>query len=202
LINAAPIVAAVCRGERACKKTVDGLNEEFAICQESVVALNRFKYKEAWHRPHVAMQTAVYELGEIAELYHLQDPRDWRPDVLSAHYRLQWYSRERQDRLYRFMRDSLADADRDLAGDAPLLKKALLPGPLTYGVTWPLWNVSGGTPWFFQLIRGWAYSERMSQRHFAWPDALRWMASPRRWETFVPGGVGASKPPSQVRRAS
>ena len=74
----APIVV----GRRARRRRVRqerrrALNEEFGNTQKAVLALNRFKYKEGWHRPHVVMQTALYELGEIAELYHLQDPRRW-----------------------------------------------------------------------------------------------------------------------------
>ena len=72
---------------------------------------------------------------------------------------------------------ALADGDRDLLPGAALLKKALLPGPSVYRATWPLWQLRRGLPYFFNLIRGWAYSERMTHRHGAWPDGLHWMAT-------------------------
>jgi hypothetical protein len=90
------------------------------------------------------------------------------------------FARERATRLERFLAGALVDADRDLDADAPLMKKALLPGPLVYGATWPLWHARGATHWFFDLIRGWALSERMAQHHRLWPDGLAWMAATHR----------------------
>lgn len=177
LVNAVPLIVSAVRGQAPCEKELATLNQEFQSCQQSVLRMNRFKYKHAWHRPHTLIQTAVYELGEIAELYYLRDKQDWRPEVLRKHYRLQWYSKARRERLERFLQASLVDGDRDLEPGAPLLKKGLLPGPSVYRATWPLWQLRGGMPYFFRLIRGWAYSERWTQRHDIWPDGLHWMAT-------------------------
>ena len=57
------------------------------------------------------------------------------------------------------------------------LKKALLPGPVVYAVTWPLWKLPNARPWFFKMTRSWGYMERYAQRTKLWPDGLKWMAS-------------------------
>jgi flavin-dependent dehydrogenase len=176
----APIVVGDARGEGVCSKSVAGLNEEFGWTQQAVLALNRFKYKEGWHRPHVVMQTALYELGEIAELYHMQDPRRWTRDNLARNYRLQWGSRARTEALERFQAEALRDGDRDL-GDPRLLKKALLPGKRVYAVTWPLWKLPNARPYFFRLTRAWGFAERLTQRHALFPDGLGWMAGAPEW---------------------
>ena len=84
----------------------------------------------------------------------------------------------------------MKDGDRDLGG-APLLKKALLPGKVVYGVTWPLWKLPNARPYFFIITRAWGFSERMAQRTKLWPDGLKWMASGAPLESqarrFVPG---------------
>src|SRR5262249_38325951 len=128
-----------------------------------------------WHRPHVVMQTALYELGEIAELYHMQCPTQWKPDVLEKHYRLQWSTEARATAQRRFQESALADGERDLA-DGKLLKKALLPGKRVLAVTWPLWKLPHARPWFFMLTRAWGFAERIAQRSRIFPDGLRWMA--------------------------
>jgi FADH2 O2-dependent halogenase len=194
LVNVAPIIVDKVRGKMPCAKMIAMLNEEFDYTQKTVQSLNRFKYKEAWHRPHVAMQTALYELGEIAELYHLQCPTRWQKDVLDKHYRMQWSSKKRMMQLERFQQAALADADRDLGGEA-LLKKALVPGKKVYAVTWPLWNLPHARPWFFMLTRVWAYAERLAQRSRLWPDGLAIMADPSTITRWVPL-------PSQKRRSA
>jgi FADH2 O2-dependent halogenase len=171
LINLMPVLA------DPCPKKIALLNTQFARTQASVLHLNHFKYKEAWHRPHTLMQTALYELGEIAELYYLQRKESWTPEMLAKYYRLQWHCPKGARRLREFLADSLPDADRDLEPNARLLKRALLPGSIVYGATWPLWNTPGALPYFFKLIRGWAHSERWAQRSRLWPDALGMMAS-------------------------
>lgn len=176
LINAVPLLVDSLRGKPIAKAELDELNAEFTRCQSAVVKLNEFKYRHAWASPHLLVQTAVYELGEIAELYYLQTKQSWRPELLKKHYRLQWYSEKRVRRLERFMESSRADENRDFLPGAQLLKKALLPGPPVYRATWPLWNIPGLTPYFFKLIRGWAYLERLTQRLRLWPDGLSWMA--------------------------
>jgi FADH2 O2-dependent halogenase len=153
---------------------IEQLNRDFDYTQRAVVELNTFKYKEGWHRPHVVMQTALYELGEIAELYHMQCPTRWQPDVLARNYRLQWSTEKRLGALRRFMRASLRDGERDV--DGRLLKKALVPGQKVYRFTWPLWKLPHARPYFFILTRAWAFSERLAQRWRLWPDALAWMA--------------------------
>jgi FADH2 O2-dependent halogenase len=173
-----PLLVAATRGNAICPKEVAPLNMDFNYCQNAVLKLNAFKYKHGWHRPHVVMQTALYELGEIAELYHMQCPTRWKRPVLEKNYRLQWSTRARLSRLERFMHDSLADGERDLDG-GPLLKKALLPGRTVYGATWPLWQLPHARPYFFILTRAWAYSERLAQRLRLWPDGLAWMAGLR-----------------------
>ncbi len=148
---------------------------EFGYTQRAVVKLNAFKYHHGWARPNVVMQTALYELGEIAELYHLQDKSRWKPEVLAKHYRLQWSSEARLRKLERFMETALAeDGERDLE-DPTLLRKALLPGKIVYAATWPLWKLPHARPYFFIITRAWGYSERFAQRTKLWPDALRWM---------------------------
>lgn len=195
LMNVVPMIEQSIRGEESLTaEKANSLNEEFMRCQKAVLALNAFKYHHAWESPQLVMQSAVYELGEIAELYHLQDKANWTPKVLAKHYRLQWYSADRLERLEKFLAGSLPDADLDRAEHAPLLKKALVPGPFVYRVTWPLWNVPGATTYFFQLIRGWAYMERMAERHPQWPDGLSWMAS----EQYKPLAFEEGRTPKAV----
>lgn len=177
LVNVIPMVVATVRGHAPAPAAFGRLNQEFVRCARAVVAVNRFKYSHAWGDPHLLMQTAVYELGEIAALYHLQRRSRWIPKLQARHYRLQWYSPRKLRALERFLAGSLKDAGREQPG--ALLKKALLPGKVIYRATWPLWRVPGGTPYFFRLIRGWAYSERLAQRSRLWPDALSFMARRR-----------------------
>jgi flavin-dependent dehydrogenase len=172
----APLIVRACREQKVCARTVDKLNLEFDYTQTAVIELNAFKYKEAWGRPHTVMQTALYELGEIAELYHMQDKRRWRPSVTDKHYRLQWGCPIRLAKLRSFQREALADGERDLE-DGALLQKALLPGWAVYGITWPLWKLPNARPWFFQLTRAWGFVERAAQRWRLLPDGLTWMAS-------------------------
>jgi len=182
----APIVTNDARGDGVCEKSVARLNEEFAYTQQAVLELNRFKYKEGWHRPHVVMQTALYELGEIAELYHLQCPTRWTPSTLQRHYRMQWGTKERFDNLVRFQNEALRDGERDLE-DGKLLKKALLPGRRVFRATWPLWKLPHARPYFFILTRAWGFAERLAQRHALFPDGLGWMAAANDWSRFLPG---------------
>jgi flavin-dependent dehydrogenase len=183
----APLVVGDARGDgRVCEKTVARLNEEFAYTQKAVLELNRFKYKDGWHRPHVLMQTALYELGEIAELYHMQDPGRWTEATRQVHYRMQWGTKRRLDNLERFQREALRDGERDL-GDDTLLKKALLPGKRVYRVTWPLWKLPHARPYFFILTRAWGFAERWAQRHRLFPDGLGWMAGTNDWTRLLPG---------------
>lgn len=182
----APIVVGDAHGEPVCEKTVATLNEEFGWTQKAVLALNKFKYERGWHRPHVVMQTALYELGEIAELYHMQDPRRWVRSNLDKNYRLQWGTKARMDALVRFQAEALRDGDRDLT-DGRLLKKALLPGKRVFAVTWPLWKLPHARPYFFILTRAWGFAERMTQRHALFPDGLTWMADAPEWVRKLPG---------------
>jgi 2-polyprenyl-6-methoxyphenol hydroxylase-like FAD-dependent oxidoreductase len=181
----APIVVADARGDGVCQKSVTRLNHEFEYTQKAVLELNRFKYKEGWHRPHVVMQTALYELGEIAELYHLQDKRRWTAEKLTRHYRMQWGCPKRLKRLVRFQQQALRDGDRDIEENR-LLKKALLPGKRVYRATWPLWKWPHARPYFFILTRAWGYAERWAQRHTLFPDGLGWMAAHDWKERWLP----------------
>jgi 2-polyprenyl-6-methoxyphenol hydroxylase-like FAD-dependent oxidoreductase len=174
LVNLAPIIIDSARGVAPCKKKLSMLNQEFRYCQDTVLELNRFKYKDGWKSPHVVMQTALYELGEIAELYHMQDAMSWKPEVLEKHYRLQWSSAKRQMNQRKFQESALMDAERDR--DGKLLKKALLPGKRVLAVTWPLWKLPNARPYFFMLTRAWGFAERLAQRSRIFPDGLRWMA--------------------------
>ncbi|HLT38613.1 MAG TPA: NAD(P)/FAD-dependent oxidoreductase, partial [Enhygromyxa sp.] len=169
LVAVAPLIEGACIGASPCPKLVARLNQDHQYTQESVRLLNRFKYSHAWHKPHVLMQTALYELAEIAELYHMQDPRHWTRPNLERNYRLQWSSAARRDALVRFMQSSEIDGDRDLQSGG-LLAKALLPGRLVYTFTYPLWHLPKARPYFFILTRGWGYMERMAQRFELWPD--------------------------------
>ncbi len=178
LIAVAPLIEAACAGTPPDSATVDLLNQEHRYLQESVLELNRFKYQHAWHQPHILMQTALYDLAEIAELYHLQDPKHWTADNLARNYRLQWGTQKRRDALLRFMATAKADGARD--SNQKLLAKALLPGKLIYVVTWPLWQLPKARPYFFILTRVWGYMERMTQRFVLWPDFLSLMAGRRR----------------------
>jgi flavin-dependent dehydrogenase len=182
LVAVVPLVVDHVQGRGACRKTIDKLNMEFDYTQTSVIKLNAFKYHHGWARPHIVHQTALYELGEIAELYHLQDRARWNKEMLDKHYRLQWGCEKRLSNLERFMHTALReDGERDLAsteldGRPQLLRKALLPGKVVYAVTWPLWKLPNARPYFFILTRAWGFSERLAQRTKLWPDGLRWMA--------------------------
>jgi flavin-dependent dehydrogenase len=176
LANLAPLVVERCRSGQMNEADCERLNDEFEWSKKSIQKMNLFKYQQGWHRPHVVMQTAVYELGDIRELYHVQDKAQWTPDNIARYYQLPWYTRERFQNLSDFLDDSVADGERDLAPGAPLLKKALLPAKSVYWVTWPLWKIPGGTALFFNIIRAWAFSERMTQRYRLWPDVLARMA--------------------------
>ena len=157
------------------KAEYDRLNDEFDHCCESVIELNRFRYQHAWKDPQLVWQTSVFELGEIAELYHFTRKQDWRPELLSRFYRLQWNSRARKERLEAFHRGALASPRRPPRG---LIKKGLIPGRLVYLATWLMWQVPAMMPLFFRLVRAWAYSERLALRTPLWPDGLRLMAGP------------------------
>ncbi len=194
-----PLVQAALDGEQPCARSTDRLNEEFLWLQRSVLAHNRFKYEEGWHQPHVLFQVALYELSEIAELYHLQAPSQWRKAVWDKHYRLQWGTRRRHDNLAWFMRTARADADRDLASGAPLAK-ALSPRVRDYYATWPLWNVPNMTPYFFIITKLWGYLERLGQRHWWFPDMLTMMTAPRPPRGLT--GPVASEPAMMDQRAS
>ncbi len=207
LVAVVPLIEAACRGTGACEKTIAKLNAEFDLTQTAVIRLNAFKYHHGWARPHVVMQTALYELGEIAELYHLQDKSRWTPEVLEKHYRLQWSTPERVMNLEKFQQAALRDdGDRDLTTSRPsLLKKALLPGKMVYAVTWPLWKLPHARPYFFILTRAWGYSERIAQRTRLWPDGLKWMASGAPLASLfsrITGGASARKEMSASQRAS
>ncbi len=176
LVQVVPMIVDACHGKAPCPKMVAGLNQEFDYCQDTVLKLNAFKYREGWARPHVVMQTALYELGEISELYNLQDKANWTPKMLAKHYRLQWSTKQRMIDQDRFQQRALADGDRDVT-EPGLLKKALLPGWAVYGFTYPLWKLPNMRPYFFKITRLWGFSERFTQRLKFWPDALSWMAS-------------------------
>lgn len=193
LVAITPLIEAACDGRSVCAKTVDRLNREHALTQESIELLNQFKYDHAWHQPHVLMQTALYDLAEIAELYHMQEARHWTRPNLERNYRLQWSTRARRDALVAFMETAREDAERD-RDDPSLLAKALLPGRLVYSATWPLWHLPKSRPYFFILTRLWGYMERMTQRHELWPDFLTMMAGRR--------GAGPRPRPFAVRRRS
>lgn len=184
LVAVAPLIEAACIGQAPDAAEVDLLNQEHRYLQESVLELNRFKYRHVWHQPHVLMQTALYDLAEIAELYHMQDPKHWTPENLARNYRLQWGSKARRDALLRFMETAVRDGDRDR--DDKLLTKALLPGRVIYTVTWPLWQLPKARPYFFIITRGWGYMERMAQRFKLWPDFLSFMAGRRRKPDAMP----------------
>ncbi|KIG15510.1 FAD-binding protein [Enhygromyxa salina] len=181
LVAVAPLIEAACAGEQPCAATIARLNRDHELMQDSVRLLNKFKYEQAWHQPHVLMQTALYELGEIAELYHLKAIEHWTPRLLARHYRLQWSSEARRRRLVRFMSAAQRVGARAGAREGqPLLAKALLPGRLVYAVTWPLWHLPRARPYFFVITRAWGHMERLSQRLRVWPDFLGLMAGPRR----------------------
>jgi flavin-dependent dehydrogenase len=181
LVAVTPVIEAVCRGEHACEKTVAKLNHEHELLQDSIRLLNKFKYEHAWHQPHVLMQTALYELAEIAALYHLENREDWTREKLDRHYRLQWGCVHRRRRLVEFMTEAANDGKREF--DEPrLLAKALIPGRVIYTVTWLLWHLPRARWHFFILTRGWAYMERFAQRWRLWPDFLTFMAGRRQRE--------------------
>ena len=121
----APLVVDDARGDGACEKTIARLNEEFAYTQKAVLELNRFKYKTAGIARTCVMQTALYELGEIAELYHLQCPTRWTQSTLQMHYRMQWGTKERLENLERFQQSALRDGDRDVGSEHAAEKGAL-----------------------------------------------------------------------------
>lgn len=201
LVAVAPQIEAVAAGRRPCAATCDRLNRDHQLTQESVLALNRFKYEHAWHQPHILMQTALYDLAEIAELYHLQEARHWTRANLDKHYRLQWSSEARRDALKRFMTQARADAERDRERPG-LLAKALLPGRLIYTFTWPLWHLPKARPYFFIITRGWGYMERMAQRRRLWPDFLALMAGKREREAAARRGEAVPRPDLPDARAS
>jgi flavin-dependent dehydrogenase len=177
LVAVAPLIEQACAGHAIDGNAVAMLNQEHRYLQESVLALNRFKYEHAWGQPHVMMQTALYDLAEIAELYHMQDPAHWTPENLARNYRLQWGSMKRRDALQRFMVEAAVDGAREREGQ--LLAKALLPGRVIYSVTWPLWHLPKARPYFFIITRAWGYMERFAQRLWFWPDFLSFMAGRR-----------------------
>lgn len=178
LIAVTPVVEAACAGERPCEKTVAKLNHEHELLQDSIRLLNKFKYEHAWHQPHVLMQTALYELAEIAALYHLEDRKHWTRKNLDRHYRLQWGCVHRRQRLVEFMTEAANDGKREFE-EPRLLAKALLPGRVIYTVTWLLWHLPKALPYFFILTRTWGYMERLTQRWRLWPDFLTFMAGRR-----------------------
>ncbi|WP_181197842.1 NAD(P)/FAD-dependent oxidoreductase [Enhygromyxa salina] len=177
LVAVTPLIEAACADAQPCAKTIAQLNREHELMQDSVRLLNKFKYEHAWHQPHVLMQTALYDLAEIAELYHLQAAKHWTRANLERHYRLQWSSEARRRKLVRFMTTAAPDGARE---DGRLLAKALLPGRLVYTFTWPLWHLPKARPYFFIITRAWGYMERLTQRLRLWPDFLKLMAGPRR----------------------
>ena len=180
----------------------DRLNEQFTYTRKSVQKMNLFKFHHGWERPHVVAQTAVYELGDIQELYYLQDRSRWTPENIRRYYQLPWYTPERYQRLCDFLDDSLADGERDKVPGAPLLKKALLPSRSVYWATLPLWHLRGGPAEFFKIIRLWSFSERLAQRHLLWPDGLGWMAQgARKWRRRAQLAAAPSLPalPESVR---
>jgi flavin-dependent dehydrogenase len=180
LMNALPLICGAVQGRRPAVQTVEQLNSDFDHCVRSIFKINAFKYQHAWKSPYLLAQTAIYELGgEIAQMHRLQNPRRWTPKRIARDYRLQWYSRKHLESLERFLENGLADAERDLRPNAPLLKKAVLIDPLLYYVTWPIWQIPGGVPFLMRFVQTWAYLERLAQRAFYWPDVLRWMALPQ-----------------------
>jgi flavin-dependent dehydrogenase len=192
LVAVAPLIEEACKGNAPSAEVIDMLNQEHRYLQESVLELNRFKYKHVWHQPHVLMQTALYDLAEIAELYHMQNPDHWTPENLARNYRLQWGSKKRRDALIRFMTTAVPDGARDR--DDKLLTKALLPGRIIYTATWPLWQLPKSRPYFFIITRTWGYMERMAQRFKLWPDFLTLMAGRRRKSDPMPMPPMATDP--------
>lgn len=181
-----PLVLEACAGEMPCEETTAKLNEEFEYLQRAVLAHNRFKYEHAWHHPRAFFQVALYELSEIAELYHLQRKQDWTRAELDRNYRLQWGSAKRLANLEAFMAGARQPAP--LRGPR-LLKKSLSPGRLIYRATWPLWHLAKGPPLFFIITRLWGFVERYAQRWRMFPDFLSLMASrptPRRGPAPLP----------------
>jgi hypothetical protein len=165
----------------------DRLNLDFDFTCRTVAKLNHFKYRHGWRDPYLLASTVLYETAEIGPLYRMQRLEDWTWENQQKHYRLQFSSQERMDNLDRFLAESLIAAAPSPSGPQPrvrLLKKALLPGPIIYRVTWPLWNVPGMLHYFFRLIRAWGFYERLSQKHRIWPDALTFMAG-RRAQDFL-----------------
>jgi flavin-dependent dehydrogenase len=204
LVAVTPLVEAACAGERPCEKTVAKLNEEHELLSDSIRLLNKFKYEHAWHQPHVLMQTALYELAEIAELYHLQDRKHWTRENLERHYRLQWGCPHRRRRLVEFMTEAANDGKREF--ERPRLQaKGLIPGRVIYTVTWPLWQLPKARPYFFILTRTWGFMERLAQRWRLWPDFLTFMAGRReRALPPLPSDVepGAVNPEHAVHRTT
>ena len=178
LMASLPLVEQALAGQPRCATTVATLNEEFMWLRKSVLAHNRFKYEQAWARPHTLFQVTLYELSEIAELYHLQCPTRWTRTHIDRHYRLQWGTKKRHDKLVAFMQEALVDGDRDLATAAPM-RKALSPRVRDYYATWPLWHIPHATPYFFLITKIWGFAERFAQRYVWWPDLLTLMTAPR-----------------------
>ena len=198
LINLEPVIMDAIQGKGPCPKMVAMLNQEHHYTQDSIRLLNKFKYEHAWHQPHVLMQTALYELAEIAALYHLQDPKHWTRKNLDRYYRLQWGCMHRRRRLVEFQTEAATDGKREF--DEPrLLAKALLPGRVIYTVTWPFWKIPRALPYFFILTRTWGYMERLAQRWRLWPDFLTFMAG-RRERALPPlsSGHGGSVEPEHA----
>jgi flavin-dependent dehydrogenase len=177
LMATLPLLQEALGGKAPCAREVERLNEEFRYLQKAVLAHNQFKYRGGWTQPHALFQVTLYELSEIAELYHLQDRSQWTPENLAMHYRLQWGTKKRYDELVAFMDDARQEFDRDLAGPT-LLRKALSPTRRVYLGTWPVWRIRGATPWFFLLTKLWGYLERWSQRHRWMPDLLGLLTPP------------------------
>lgn len=203
LVMGIPMIVAAARGGMPDRAEIAELNQEFQICQRSVLELNRFKYKHAWGSAPTLFQTAVYELGEIAELYYLRNKADWRPEELQKHYRLQWHCPVRRQKLLDFLAASEAAIDLEPQPGAGLMKKALLPSRAAYAATWPLWQTRRGLPRFFQLVRSWAYSERLAQSRRLWPDVLGWMAtSPHAVPAFGPPMSAHQKAQTRRREAA
>lgn len=197
LMASLPLLQATLDGRTPCADTTDRLNEEFRWLQRTVLAHNRFKYEHAWHRPHALFQVTLYELSEIAELYHLQADGQWREDVRDRHYRLQWGTQRRHDKLVAFMESARADFHRDL--ERPVrLAKALSPRVRDYYATWPLWHLPNMTPYFFIITKLWGYLERFGQRYWWFPDMLTMMTPPRppRMLASRPGPSVAKEPAS------
>lgn len=175
LMIVVPMIVDQLAGKAPCPDETARVNEEFSYLQKAALAHNRFKYEYAWGNPRAFFQIALYELAEIAELYHLQRKSDWQPGTLAKHYRLQWGSKRRLESLESFLENSRGDP----MPAGALLKKSLSPGPVIYHATWPLWRIPGMSPYFFIITRVWGFVERYAQRFSLFPDFLSLMANRR-----------------------